>query len=347
MWCHTSCPLQAHEHNSPCNTKYLSLCCMNWEHVSGCVHIPGLVLKQADEQSGCLPKLLFIGVVARLRGLDKITCTFYCRIGWWLSTQIYGLLLGSVQSNYSSFWFKPTGLLHVHLQNYWALLSSCVFCPVFLWQIDTRVDKIRQHRKCMAITVNLQLEMLDIMFLLMTHSWQSLHSWQQLEMLDVNVSWLLLEVSRSYFVLVHSGQDSVHAVTAILWLESQLHETNLFIHVIATAKTRAMLCNVHLVLYHSLKHTPRAISHVKHDTTTLSALKYLPLVLDLDSLNFQVPSDRRITQLSVTAGHRLQPSSSVSKCFSGNQKSHDWFFELIWSIEAIKFCVCMPLWPPF
>ena len=37
----------------------------------------------------------------------------------------------------------------------------------------------------------------------------------------------------------------------------------------------------------------------------------------------------RVTQLSVTAGHHSHPSSSVPKCFSGNQRSHDWFFELI------------------
>ena len=68
---------------------------------------------------------------------------------------------------------------------------------------------------------------------------------------------------------------------------------------------------------------------IKHDTTTLSGLKYFPLVLDLDSLNFQVPCYRHVTQPSVTTGHLLHPSSSVQKCFSGNQRSHDWFFELI------------------
>ena len=49
-----------------------------------------------------------------------------------------------------------------------SIVKLLCFLPSFLWQIDNWVDKIRWHRKCMAITVNLQLEMLDIMFLLMT-----------------------------------------------------------------------------------------------------------------------------------------------------------------------------------
>ena len=58
----------------------------------------------------------------------------------------------------------------------------------------------------------------------------------------------------------------------------------------------------------------------KYDMTTLSGLKCLLLVLDLDSLNFQVPCDRRVTQPSVIAGHRLHPSSSVPKCFLATRK---------------------------
>ena len=60
---------------------------------------------------------------------------------------------------------------------------------------------------------------------------------------------------------------------------------------------------VRRVLYHPLNHNPSTISRVKCNTTTLSGLKYLPLVLDLDSLNFQVLCDRRITQPSVTTNH--------------------------------------------
>ena len=98
---------------------------------------------------------------------------------------------------------------------------------------------------------------------------------------------------------------------------------------------------VRLVLYQPWDPIPSAISHVKHDMTTISGLKYLLLVLDLDSLNFQVPCDRRFTQPSVTAGHLSHLSSSVLKCFSGNQITHDWIFELIWSNEVIKFFFCM------
>ena len=83
------------------------------------------------------------------------------------------------------------------------------------------------------------------------------------------------------------------------------------------------------MLYQPQDQNPSVISHVKHDTTTLSDLMYLSLVLDLDSLNIQVPCDSHISQLSVTTGHRLHPSSSVPKCFSGNQRNQDWVFKLI------------------
>ena len=168
MWCHTSCSLLAHEHNSPCNTKYLSLCCMNWEHVSGCIHIHCLVLKQADEQSGCLPKLLFIGEVARLRGLDKITCTFYCRIRWWLSMNYFRHCSFVSRAIIPQFLVQTYRTPSCAFTELLSIVKLLCFLPSFLWQIDNWVDKIRWHRKCMAITVNLQLEMLDIMFLLMT-----------------------------------------------------------------------------------------------------------------------------------------------------------------------------------
>ena len=60
----------------------------------------------------------------------------------------------------------------------------------------------------------------------------------------------------------------------------------------------------------STRPQPEWQSHVKHDTTTLSGLKYLPLMLDLDSLNFQVPCDRRI-RLSPSVIARTRPCSSV------------------------------------
>ena len=63
----------------------------------------------------------------------------------------------------------------------------------------------------------------------------------------------------------------------------------------------------------------------RHDA--LNGLKYLSLVLDLNSQNFM--SKSHTIAASLVAGHRPHPSSSVPKCFSGNQRGHDWSFELI------------------